>query len=125
MPRILVVEDNADNVAMVQRRLTRAGFEVSVAMDGVQGLEAATLSPPDLIVMDLNLPRLDGWELTRRLKSQPGTKDIPVIALSAHTGARHRAEALAAGCVEFEEKPADFGSLLAKIRAVLGPAASA
>jgi two-component system, cell cycle response regulator DivK len=109
VPRILYVEDNPDNLFLLQ--------------DGIQGIEAATASPPDLIVMDLNLPGLDGWEATRRLKARPETKHIPVIALSAHTAARHRAEALAAGCVDFEEKPVSFESLLEKIRSVLGRAA--
>ena len=88
-------------------------------MDGIQGLESATSAPPDLIVMDLNLPGIDGWELTRRLKSQPQTRAIPIIALSAHTAGRHKADALAAGCVDFEEKPADFPALIEKIRAAL------
>jgi CheY-like chemotaxis protein len=120
MPRILYVEDNPDNLHMLQRRLTRAGFEVSIAMSGLQGIESATASPPDLIVMDLNLPGIDGWEATRRLKRQPATKDIPIIALSAHRGASHRAEAFAAGVVSYEEKPVDFDHLLLAIRDALG-----
>ena len=125
MARILCIEDNEDNLVMLQRRLTRAGFEVSIAMDGIRGFESATGSPPDLIVMDLNLPGIDGWELTRRLKSRPETKGVPIIALSAHTAPRHRAEALAAGCFAFEEKPTSFESLIEKIRSALGPAAKA
>jgi CheY-like chemotaxis protein len=119
MARILCVEDNEDSLVMLQRRLSRAGFEVTIAMDGIQGLESATSAPPDLIVMDLNLPGIDGWELTRRLKSRPETRAIPIIALSAHTAGRHKADALAAGCVDFEEKPADFPALIEKIRAAL------
>jgi len=123
MTRILYVEDNEDNLFMLQRRLTRAGFEVTVAMDGLEGVAAAISSPPDLIVMDLNLPTIDGWEATRRLKSRPETKQIPIIALSAHAMEEHRQKALAAGCDEFEPKPVDFEALIEKIRAVLGRSA--
>lgn len=124
MPRILYVEDNDDNLFLLQRRLTRAGFEVAVAMDGLEGVASAISSPPDLIVMDLNLPTIDGWEATRRLKSHPETKQIPIIALSAHAMEDHRRKALAAGCDEFEPKPVDFEALIEKIRAVLGRSAS-
>jgi CheY-like chemotaxis protein len=120
MLRILYVEDNPDNLYLLQRRLTRAGFEMTIAMSGLQGIEAAAASRPDLILMDLNLPGINGWEATRRLKSRPDTKDIPIIALSAHHGASHRAEAFAAGVVRYEEKPVDFDHLLATIREVLG-----
>ena len=119
MIRILCVEDNDDNLFMLHRRLTRAGFEVAIATDGAQGVAAAISSPPDLIMMDLNLPVLDGWEAMRRLKSQPETKDIPIIVLSAHAMAGYREKALAAGCAEFESKPVNFEGLLAKIRSVL------
>jgi len=124
MPRILYVEDDDDNVSLLRRRLTHAGFEVTVAMDGLEGVASAVSSPPDLIVMDLNLPVIDGWEATRRLRSRPETKHIPIIALSGHALAEHRDKALAAGCDEFEAKPLNFETLIAKIRAVLGRSAA-
>jgi len=123
MTRILYVEDNDDNVFMLHRRLSRAGFEVTIATDGEQGVASAIASPPDLIVMDLGLPVLDGWEATRRLKSRPDTKHIPIIALSAHAMAGSRERALAAGCDEFEAKPVNFQVFVEKIRAVLSKSA--
>jgi two-component system cell cycle response regulator DivK len=122
--RILCIEDNEDNLFVLHRRLTRAGFEVTIVMDGAQGVEAAIASPPDLILMDLNLPGLDGWEATRRLRSRPETKDVPIIAVSAHAAAGHREKALAAGCDDFESKPIGFDGLLTKIRALLAGRAS-
>ena len=119
MTRILYVEDNDDNIFMLHRRLSRAGFEVSIATDGEQAIALATAEKPDLIVMDLALPKVDGWEATRRLKNQPATKDIPIIALSAHAMAGHRERAFAAGCDDFESKPVDFQGLVAKIKVVL------
>ena len=119
MAKILCVEDNAENLFMLQRRLTRRGFEVTVATDGAQAVEWAKTLQPDLIVMDLNLPKLNGWEATHRLKSQPETKDIPVIMLTAEHGAKARENALAAGCDEFESKPIDFEGLVGKIQSLL------
>jgi len=119
MAKILYVEDNDDNMFIVHRRLTLAGFDVSVARNGEEGIAMATEMLPDLIVMDLSLPVLDGWEATRRLKARPDTKAIPIIALTSHTGPEHRQAALAAGCDEFEEKPVDFRGLVEKIKAVL------
>lgn len=123
MARILCVEDNDDNLFMLHRRLSRAGFEVAFARDGAQGIAEAISSPPDLIVMDLNLPVLDGWEATRRLRSRPETKAIPIIVLSAHSGEDHPRKALAAGCDEFEAKPVNFEGLIEKIRSLLGGSA--
>ena len=123
MTTILCVEDNEDNLFMLQRRLTRAGFEVKVAMDGKQSVQWAKTLLPDLIVMDLNLPGLDGFEATRQLKGQPETKHIPVIVLSAHDREKNREKALAAGCDEFETKPTDFDILVQKIRSLLGQSA--
>jgi CheY-like chemotaxis protein len=117
--RILYVEDNDDNIFVLHRRLSRAGFEVSIATNGEQAVRLATADKPDLIVMDLALPKLDGWEATRRLKTQVDTRAIPIIALSAHAMARHRERALQAGCDDFEEKPVDFERLLMKIKAAL------
>jgi CheY-like chemotaxis protein len=119
MARILYVEDNEDNVYMLVNRLRRHGFEIAVAPDGERGIEVAQGDRPDLILMDLSLPGLDGWEATRRLKAMPETAEIPVIALSAHAMAGDREQALAAGCDDYDAKPVDFGRLLAKIRALL------
>ena len=117
--RILYVEDNDDNVYVVRNRLTRAGHTVLVAVDGQQGVDMARTERPDLILMDLSLPELDGWEATKRLKAAPETKTIPVIALSAHAMAGDREKALAAGCDDYDTKPVDFTRLRAKIDALL------
>jgi CheY-like chemotaxis protein len=119
MPKILYVEDNDDNVYMLKRRLERAGFEVFVAPDGEQGLAMAHDQRPDLILMDLSLPVMDGWEATRRLKGSEETRSIPVIAVSAHAMPGDREKALKAGCDEYDAKPVKLPSLLAKIRALL------
>ena len=119
MTRILCVEDNDDNMFLLHRRLSRAGFEVKVAMNGKQGVEWAQTLLPDLIVMDLNLPGLDGWEATRRLKNQPETKHIPIIVLTAHTSEKSREQAFAAGCDDYDTKPIDFGGLVKKIQSLL------
>jgi CheY-like chemotaxis protein len=117
--KILYVEDNDDNVYMLRGRLARAGFTVVVAGDGEQGVAMAASEAPDLILMDLSLPVLDGWEATRRLKAAAETTSIPVIALSAHAMEGERARALTAGCDDFDTKPVDFARLLDKIRALL------
>jgi CheY-like chemotaxis protein len=125
VPTILYVEDNEDNVYMLVRRLRRHGFEVTVAGDGAQGVEAARRERPDVVLMDLSLPVLDGWEATRRLKQAVETRAIPVIALSAHAMAGERERALQAGCDDYDTKPVDLDRLLAKIRAQLGKGAGA
>ncbi|MBI2207845.1 MAG: response regulator [Candidatus Rokubacteria bacterium] len=117
--KILYVEDNDDNVYVLKSRLTRAGHTVVIAVDGEAGIAAARRERPDLILMDLSLPGVDGWEATRRLKTDPGTKSIPVIALSAHAMAGDREKALAAGCDDYDTKPVDFAGLLVKIQALL------
>ena len=119
MRRILCVEDNADNLIMLQRRLTRRGFEVTISMNGAESVEWAKTLQPEVIVMDLNLPGVDGWEATRRLKNQPETKDIPIIVLTADPKEKSREKALAAGCDEFELKPIDFEGLVGKIQSLL------
>jgi CheY-like chemotaxis protein len=119
MPKILYVEDNEDNVYMLVRRLQRQGFEVLVAPDGEQGVAMARSERPDLIVMDLNMPVLDGWEATRQLKGAPETQAIPIIALSAHAMAGDRERALEAGCDDYDTKPVRIDSLMAKIRTLL------
>ena len=115
--RILYVEDNEDNVYMLKMRLELTNeFEVLVAEDGAKGCEVAAAEQPDLILMDLEMPVVDGWEATRRLKGNPQTRDMPVIGLSAHALAGEREKALAAGCEDFDTKPVEFDQLLAKIR---------
>jgi CheY-like chemotaxis protein len=119
MARILYVEDNEDNIYMLARWLKRQGFEIAVARDGERGVAAAQDELPDLILMDLSLPVLDGWEATQRIKAVPETRAIPVIALSAHAMSGDRERALAAGCDDYDSKPVDFERLLEKIRALL------
>jgi two-component system cell cycle response regulator DivK len=119
MAKILYVEDNEDNVYMLVRRLERKGFEVLVAPDGEQGVAMARKEHPDLILMDLNMPVLDGWEATRQLKGAPETQAIPVIALSAHAMSGDRERALEAGCDDYDIKPVQMDSLMAKIRTLL------
>ena len=116
--KILYVEDNDDNVYMLERRLKRAGFDVVIARDGAQGVAMAVAEQPDLILMDLGLPVLDGWEATRQIKAAPETKHIPVIALTAHAMTGDREKALAAGCDDFDTKPVDLPRLLGKIQAL-------
>ena len=125
MSRILCVEDSDDNLYMLQRRLSRAGFDVKIANNGAEGVEWAKTLQPDLIVMDLNLPGLNGWDATRRLKSQPETKHIPVIVLTGETSKKSREDAIAAGCDDFQLKPIDFGGLVEKIKALVGPGTKA
>ena len=121
MFRILYVEDNDDNVYMLKMRLELTDeYEVMVAEDGERGCEMAAQEKPDLILMDLELPGVDGWEATRRLKANPETRAIPVIALSAHALAGSREKALAAGCDEFDTKPVEFERLMGKVRKLLG-----
>jgi CheY-like chemotaxis protein len=116
--KILYVEDNDDNVYMLKNRLSRAGFTVIVATDGTQGISMATSEQPDLILMDLKLPDVDGEEVTRRIKADPITKRIPVIALTANAMAGDREKAIAAGCDDFDTKPVDMPRLLEKIAAL-------
>lgn len=119
MAKILYVEDNDDNVYMLSRRLERKGYSVIVAADGKEGVAAARDEAPDLILMDLSLPIMDGWEATRRLKERADTRGIPVVALSAHAMTGDREKAIEAGCDDFESKPVDLPRLLAKIEALL------
>ena len=121
MARILYVEDNDDNIYMLQNRLKRQGFDVLIARDGASGVETARSERPDLVLMDLGLPVLDGWEATRLLKANPATCDIPVIALSAHAMSGDRAEALDAGCDDYDVKPVEWPRLLTKVEALLAP----
>jgi len=119
MTRILLVEDNEMNRDMLSRRLERKEFEVIIATDGQAGVNRATAETPDLILMDLSLPVIDGWEATRQIKSNPATQSIPVIALTAHAMAGDEEKALAAGCDDYDTKPVNFQRLLGKIDALL------
>ena len=120
MTKVLYVEDNEDNVYMLKMRLELLeDFEVLTAEDGENGCAMALSERPDIILMDLEMPRVDGWEATRRLKDDPRTRDIPIIALSAHALAGEREKALAAGCDEFDTKPIEFERLVATLRRVL------
>jgi len=119
MPRILLVEDNEMNLDMLSRRLQRKGYEVLIATDGEAGVTMAAAERPDLILMDMSLPVLDGWEATRRLKGTSETAAIPVIALTSHAMAGDREKAIGAGCDDFDTKPVDFERLLVKIEALL------
>lgn len=119
MPKILIVEDNEDNRDSLSRRLQRRGFEVITAVDGKVGLVMAQAEKPDLILMDMNMPELDGWEATRQLKALEGVRDIPVLALTAHALAGDRERALQVGCADYHTKPVDFARLLAQIESIL------
>lgn len=119
MPKILLVEDNEMNRDMLSRRLTRKGFEVLLAEDGAAGVARARSEAPALVLMDMSLPVLDGWEATRRLKADPATAGIPVIALTAHAMSEDRDRALAAGCDDYDTKPIDLERLLAKMNGLL------
>ena len=125
MPKILLVEDNEMNRDMLSRRLIRRGYEVALAFDGEQGLAMARSESPSLILMDMSLPGIDGWEATRRLKAAPETQKIPIIALTAHAMSGDREKAQAAGCDDFDTKPVDLTRLLEKIEALLGRVGSA
>jgi CheY-like chemotaxis protein len=120
MPKILLVEDNEMNLDMLSRRLERRGYEIVIAMDGAKGVELARDEQPDLILMDMSLPVVDGWQATRTLKADESTKQIPIIALTAHAIAGDREKCLAAGCDEYESKPVKFPQLLEKIKAFTG-----
>jgi len=119
MPKILLVEDNEMNRDMLSRRLIRSGYEVVLAVDGEQGVALAASGRPDLVLMDMSLPVLDGWEATRRLKADPATREIPVIALTAHAMAGDEKKAREAGCDDFDTKPVEFARLLSKIEGLL------
>ena len=128
MTKILLVEDNEMNRDMLSRRLERKGYQVVLAVDGETGVEMVRTEAPDLVLMDMSLPVLDGWEATRRLKAAPETRHIPVIALTAHAMSSDRDKALQAGCDEYDTKPIELSRLLGKIEALLGgapPAADA
>ena len=119
MAKILLVEDNEMNRDMLSRRLERRGYEVVVAVDGAEGVDKAGTEAPALILMDMSLPVVDGWDATRRIKAAPATRAIPVIALTAHAMSGDREKAVEAGCDDFDTKPVDLARLLGKIEALL------
>ena len=119
MAKILLVEDNEMNRDMLSRRLERRGYEVVIAVDGVEGVDKAGTEAPALILMDMSLPGVDGWDATRRIKAAPATRAIPVIALTAHAMSGDREKAVEAGCDDFDTKPVDLARLLGKIEALL------
>ena len=120
MSKILLVEDNEMNRDMLSRRLKRRGYEVSIAINGAQGVEMANSMAPDLILMDMSLPIMDGWEATKNIKADPTTQSIPVIALTAHAMSGDREKALQAGCDDYDTKPIELSRLIAKIKTFLG-----
>ena len=120
MAKILLVEDNEMNQDMLTRRLERRGYQVVLAADGEQGIAMASSESPDLILMDMSLPVMDGWDATRRIKSDPATSSIPVIALTAHAMSGDRERAIQAGCDDYDTKPIELPRLLGKIEALLG-----
>ena len=119
MPKILIVEDNEENRDALSRRLQRRGFQVVMAFDGRLGVAAAKVELPDLILMDMNMPEVDGWEATKQVKADPVTAHIPVIALTAHAMAGDRDRAIQAGCVDYHTKPVELPKLLTQIEAIL------
>ena len=119
MAKILLVEDNEMNRDMLSRRLERRGYEVVIAVDGAEGVDKARTEAPALILMDMSLPVVDGWDATRRIKAEPTTRAIPVIALTAHAMSGDREKAVEAGCDDFDTKPVDLARLLGKIEALL------
>jgi CheY-like chemotaxis protein len=120
MARILIIEDNEMNRDMLSRRLERKGYQVAIAMDGQEGVDKAKADKPDLILMDMSLPVLDGWEATRRLKADTDTRGIPIIALTAHAMASDEQKAREAGCDDFDTKPIELTRLLEKMQQLLG-----
>ena len=121
MTTVLIVEDNEMNRDMLSRRLQRKGYEILIAIDGANGIDVATANTPDLILMDMSLPVMDGWEATRRLKADKTLEHIPIIALTAHAMANDREKALEAGCDDYDTKPIELPRLLAKMEALLFP----
>ncbi len=124
MAKVLLVEDNEMNRDMLSRRLTRQGYEVTIAQDGAQALTMVSEQRPDIVLMDMSLPNIDGWEATRRLKADPATSSIPVIALTAHAMAEDREKALAAGCDDYDTKPIELPRLVEKITQLLPKSAA-
>ena len=125
MAKLLLVEDNEDNRDAISRRLIRRGYQIILAVDGAQGLQSAQTTHPDLILLDMNLPEIDGWEVARRLKASEATRGIPIIALTAHAMLGDREKALGAGCDSYHTKPIEIPELISQIEALLKKSASA
>jgi CheY-like chemotaxis protein len=121
MPKILIIDDNEENRDALSRRLQRRGFQVVLAVDGLEGMEMVRLEKPDIVLMDMNMPNLDGWEATRQLKADPATRDVPIIALTAHAMAGDRERSLEVGCADYHTKPVEMAKLLGQIEAFLAP----
>jgi len=119
MTRILLIEDNEMNRDMLSRRLIRRGYEIRIAVDGTQGLAMALGDPPDIILMDMSLPDIDGWETTRRMRAEAALREVPIIALTAHAMEGDREKALAAGCSDYDTKPVDLERLIARMNQLL------
>jgi CheY-like chemotaxis protein len=119
MTKVLLVEDNEMNRDMLSRRLTRKGYEVVIATDGVEGIEMSVSSEPDLILMDMSLPRIDGWEATKQIKANPQTQSTPILALTAHAMSGDRQKALEAGCDDYDTKPIELSRLINKMQFLL------
>ena len=122
MPRVLLVEDNEMNRDMLSRRLGKVGYEVALARDGAEGVAMAKAGPWDIILMDMGLPVIDGWEATRQIRATPGLEMVPIVALTAHAMAGDRDKAMEAGCSDYDTKPVEMARLLAKMTALLAPA---
>ena len=120
MPRVLLVEDNEMNRDMLSRRLIKVGYEVAMAVDGAEGVAMAKAGPYDIILMDMSLPVIDGWEATRQIRSEPALAKVPIIALTAHAMAGDRDKAMEAGCSDYDTKPVEITRLLGKMTALLG-----
>ena len=125
MPKILLVEDNASSRDMLSRLLNSRGFDVVIALDGKEAIARAESERPDLILMDMNLPELDGWEAARQIKASPAIQTVPIIGLTAHAQAEDRERALAVGCVDYHAKPIEFDELLEQIEQALRPISQA
>ena len=121
MPKILIIDDNEENRDALSRRLQRRGFQVVLAEDGLEGMEKVRLEKPDVVLMDMNMPNLDGWEATRKLKADQATRTVPIIALTAHAMAGDRERSLEVGCADYHTKPVEMAKLLGQIEAFLVP----
>jgi CheY-like chemotaxis protein len=121
MPKILIIDDNEENRDALSRRLQRRGFQVVLAEDGLEGMEKVRLEKPDVVLMDMNMPKLDGWEATRQLKADQATRNVPIIAVTSHAMSGDRERSLEVGCADYHTKPVEMAKLLGQIEAILVP----
>jgi CheY-like chemotaxis protein len=121
MPKILIIDDNEENRDALSRRLQRRGFQVVLAEDGLEGMEKVRLEKPDVVLMDMNMPKLDGWEATRQLKADQATCNVPIIAVTSHAMSGDRERSLEVGCADYHTKPVEMAKLLGQIEAILVP----